>query len=70
MAKSYEFVRGVPGALPTINGETFPWFVDEQGPMVEAFEDDIPLHILWVPIVVDAPMPTPPEGRPEGEPVT
>lgn len=64
-AKSYEFV---PDRLPTIDGELLPWWISEVGPLVEAI-DGVPMHILWLPIMVDAPMPTPPEGAPDGQPL-
>ena len=65
-AKSYEFV---PGKLPQIDGVDVPWFVHDGGPLVEQHESGLPVHILWLPVLIDAPMPTPPEGRPDGEPL-
>jgi len=55
-----------PGVGLVIDGKPLPWFVAEEGPMVEQFEDgDVPLHILWVPIIAEGFAPR--AGRPEGE---
>ncbi|WP_235738973.1 hypothetical protein [Nocardioides alcanivorans] len=57
------------GKLPTINGRIVPWLITaDPAPMVEQLSDD--LHVLWLPVLIHAPMPTPPEGRPDGDLVT
>ena len=71
-ATEYHF--GGVGEWPTINGERVPWLVSlDEGrgiyPMVQSLGYDNALHVLWLPILVGAPMPTPPEGHPDGEPV-
>src|SRR4029077_6148633 len=68
MAKTYKFV---PGEYPQIDDVDLPWFTVEDGPLVEALGGDVtaPAHVLWVGIIVDAPLPTPPEGHPDGEPL-
>ena len=68
LAKTYQFSDKTQ--TPTINGQDFPWYVSvDPPPMVESIADGA-MHILWIPVQVDAPMPTPPEGRPCGDPVT
>ena len=67
-AKSYQF--GDSSKVPTIDGQEFPWYISIVGPMVESEEaTNGATHILWVPVMVDAPMPTPPQGRPGGDKV-
>lgn len=64
LAKGYTFKRD---EWPEIDGQRIPWMVAESGPLVEEVFPTV--HILWVPILVDAPMPTPPAGRPDGVPL-
>lgn len=67
-AKTYDF--GDMSRVPTINDQEFPYYVSiDPGPMVQPIRDGH-LHILWVPVQIDAPMPYPPSGSPEGEPIT
>ena len=52
MAQAYEIQeRGL-----TIDGEHFPFFLEEGGPRVEQIEPGLPLHILWLPVLVEAPL--------------
>lgn len=66
LAETYRFVN-IDGDYPTIDGQMFPWFVSDRGPLVE--QVDPGMHILWVPVVVAAPMPAPPVGTPDAQPV-
>ena len=66
LAKTYKFV---PREFPQIDGVDVPWFVHDQGPLIEEIAPEHPVHILWLPVLIDAPMPHPPEGRPDGEPL-
>jgi hypothetical protein len=56
-----------PGVGLIIDGQLFPWFVAEEGPMVEPL-DNFPVHLLWVPIVAKGYAPR--AGRPDGEPLS
>lgn len=68
-ATSYEFSD--PTKIPTIDGQEFPWYVAIEGPMVEAQPETCgATHILWIPVLVDGPMPTPRAGRPQGDTVS
>lgn len=71
LAKSYEIVHRDGRLTLLVDDAEFPWHIAIDGPLVEAYDDDItaPVHILWLPVIVDRPMPTPPEGHPDGEPV-
>lgn len=54
-----------PGVGFVIDGKPLPWYVAEEGPMVEALDPDLPLHIVWVPIIAEGYAPR--AGRPDGE---
>lgn len=64
IAREYEFKHT---GYPTINGERIPWLVSTKGPRVEPLDDGQAFHLLWVPFLVEAPMP--PMGSPAGEPL-
>lgn len=53
LPKSYKLTRH----QLTIDGEPFPYYMDARGPRVEPVGDNFPLHVLWVPIIIDAPLP-------------
>lgn len=48
-----------------IDGQPFPWMLAVDGPQVEGVRHGFH-HILWVPILIDAPMG---DGKPDGEPL-
>ena len=53
-AKTYGYTDA---GAPTIDGKPFPWGIHEDGPRVECIEPGAPFHILWMPVLVDAPIP-------------
>ena len=48
-----------PGEYPKIDGVVIPWYLQADGPRVEAPTDqaDFGMHILWLPVIIDAPLP-------------
>ena len=41
-----------------VDGARFPWIVSaEPGPMVEPIDGTTDMHILWLPVIVDAVLP-------------
>lgn len=58
--------RVEPNVGLLIDDEVVPWpIAADPGPMVEPIDDH--LHILWLPVAMDGPIPA--YGRPDGEPV-
>lgn len=55
VAETYELKPR--GEQPTINGSPIPWHIEEDGPRVENIEPGCPFHILWVPVLINKPLP-------------
>lgn len=63
MAETWRIEKGV-GLI--VNEQVFPWHVAaDPGLRVEQITDAWPVHILWVPMLIDAPLPE--YGEPGGE---
>lgn len=53
-----------------IDGKPLPWYTHRTGLMVAPYSDDpadarAGVHIVWVPLMADGPLPTPPVGTPQ-----
>lgn len=52
----------------TVNGKPFPYYIEEDGPRVEALEPGALFHVLWLPVLVESPLPDQVREKP-GSPI-
>lgn len=65
LAKDYDLTS----RFLTVDGEQFPWHIAADGPRVEPCDNEYPMHILWVPVLINKAIPTYAHDTP-GEPVS